>query len=249
MKKAILYSLSGVLLMIMTSCYRNSQSALIQAIQANDLSKVQRIIDQSSNNEKLLNTHKNGRSILHIAVLNCNLEIVQLLIDSGTKHYQSTTKQWYFMLGAVECKNLNLVDLLVNTGADPGFSGVLIACLGGNFELFEYYMKYGIDVNKPIEQSTILRAAVYGRNLEIVTSVLELGADVNQFDKFDGDYPIHAAVGTDFGEDMIPIIQLLLDYGADPYRVDRNGLNAFQSAKKFNGEASLKVMQDYLETE
>jgi uncharacterized protein len=75
----------------------------------------------------------------------------------------------------------------------------------------------GVDFQEPRFGNTLLMLAVQNQQYTSAKALLELGADPNKPDNYDGSSAIIDAVGTNsfFGDDT-KYIKLLLKYGADP---------------------------------
>ncbi|XP_033750497.1 ankyrin repeat, PH and SEC7 domain containing protein secG-like [Pecten maximus] len=104
--------------------------------------------------------------------------------------------------GAAEGGHIDMVNFLLDRGADPAESDALSgAALGGHIEIVKILLDKGADVNK----SDALSGAAGGGHIEIVKILLDKGADVNKA------YPLIQAASRGH-EDTV---RLLLRNGAD----------------------------------
>lgn len=89
-------------------------------------------------------------------------------------------------LGLATFRNrADVVRLLVSSGAsfesiDYSHNPLFIAAKNGNLEIFEYLLRNGAPSHTDSNaQSTLLHEAIYGGNMEIIRSVIQLGIDIN----------------------------------------------------------------------
>mmetsp|Transcript_34814 Transcript_34814/g.96160 ORF Transcript_34814/g.96160 Transcript_34814/m.96160 type:complete len:160 (-) Transcript_34814:97-576(-) len=84
---------------------------------------------------------------------------------------------------------------------------------------------------------TALSAAAYNNHKDVVSALLDAGADPNLSDD-DGDhYPLHWAKRTECAK-------LLIDAGANPSVRNRRGMTPLEVARQENNEAVAKVLKD-----
>ena len=110
--------------------------------------------------------------------------------------------------------------------------------LRGDLEGLERLIDNGLDVNKiegHFEGETLIYAAIYEADAKAAKLLLERGANPNVVDSSSSS-PLHTAVSEaivnyfHFEMDYIPVIEVLLDYGADPDIKNRFGESARQMA-------------------
>ncbi|XP_057329960.1 homeobox protein Wariai-like [Microplitis mediator] len=133
------------------------------------------------NNAKV-NSNCKVLSPLQIAAMNNNTIIFKMLLERGAK--------------------------ISNNNIHNNKSPIKLAVEHNNIEIAKLIVEHK-NFGKKYDRS-LLHAAVKNKNSAMVSLLLEIGADVNEYDE-DRSAPIHHAVMA-FNND---ILQLLLDYGAD----------------------------------
>jgi hypothetical protein len=117
--------------------------------------------------------------------------------------------------------------------AGPGSHGsdfMVQAAASGNQRLVTHFLREGYDVNYEDDGGTTsLSGAAVGGNKEMVGFLLSKGADVNRKSRLNDETPLMAASAMGKPE----TVNMLLDNGADPCAVDREGHNAAGLAKKY----------------
>jgi ankyrin repeat protein len=171
-----------------------------------------------------------GLSALHLAAREGDSESAKALLDGGADVNQVTEYGWTALLTAVNNRNYALASMLLDRGADPsiankgGWTPLYIATDNRNIEGGDY----------PVPKPDL-------DHLEIITKLLDKGADVNarvkedtltrtiftmQWFFEDGATAFaRAAQSSDTA-----LMTLLLKYGADPRTATRNGDTAMTLA-------------------
>lgn len=107
---------------------------------------------------------------------------------------------------------------IVNSQDELGFSVLHNLMCEEQFELLEYLIKKGADVNlKNKEGLSPIHLACYSENIRIL---LESGADIQSQDK-QGDTPLHSLVKE--GKEKIDVIEYLIKAGAKIDLKNKNG--------------------------
>ena len=107
---------------------------------------------------------------------------------------------------------------IVNSQDGLGFSALHNLMCEEQFELLEYLIKKGADVNlKNNEGLSPIHLACYSENIRIL---LESGADIQSQDK-QGDTPLHSLVKE--GKEKIDVIEYLIKAGAKIDLKNKNG--------------------------
>ena len=130
-----------------------------------------------------------------------------------------------------------------NAYSVDGFQPLGLASFFGHFDVVEYLLQSGAEVNslsKNSQQVMPLHSSVAGQHLEVSRILLEHGADVNakQADDFS---PLHEAVQNG----QVEMVQLLLLHGADRYAQKSDGETPVTMAdeKGFSEVAALLKME------
>ena len=161
---------------------------------------------------------------LDIAVSNKSFECVKMLLDVGANVDRCNSIDFYCSQDKTSDEGMDTIRLFLSQRKDftqntAGlFHLVQYAVQYGDVDFLQLFLEKGLDVNQVNSNNeTLLHvAAVRHRNitmlLEIVSLLLEAGADVNATD-IDGKSPLVMA----FGKPRF--VRLLWDYGAyiDPY--------------------------------
>lgn len=103
------------------------------------------------------------------------------------------------------------------------------AAVYNDLETIQQLIADGEDIEgKDSDGMTALQQAAFEGNVEAAKLLLKNQADVNTKDDWDAT-PIITAVYSESGSEM-EMVQLLLDYGADPTAVDADGMTAYDYA-------------------
>ncbi|KAL3462751.1 ankyrin repeat-containing domain protein [Aspergillus heterothallicus] len=183
-----------------------------------------------------------------------NLEMVRLFLAHGADvNAPPMSRNGRTALqGAAESGNLEVLFMILNAGAlvnasageDLGLTALQAACFRGHSLASGFLLAHGADVNappSPIQGLTSIQAAALSGDVKLINSLITLGADV--------DAPA-AAMGTtalvvSVRHKSLPILQLLLEHGADVNRpADCEFRTPFQEAVTALQEAASR---DWLE--
>jgi len=206
--------------------YLTGPSNLLDAIVSGSLDDVGRFLGPHANVE--YPTHRPpghwDRTPLDMACVMNKLEIVQLLLDHGA---------------TVHCRNL--------AGATPLHG----ACTKGFVQVVEALILHGADLEAEIgniKGFTPLWCAVFFTKLPVVLLLLKCGVDVN-ICLTSGTTPLmEACLKLDHrlqdAYDVIPMVRILIDFGADLAAQDAKGRTAYDIAKEKGNRAVITIMED-----
>ncbi|KAL5011367.1 hypothetical protein ScPMuIL_009918 [Solemya velum] len=174
----------------------------------------------------------NGRSVLHTAAHQGNLELVTMIlardfaVDIVDKSGQTSLNL------AARHGHSEVVCALLNAGAavdhtdNDGWTALRSAAWGGQTNVVSQLLESGAEIDlADTDQRTALRAAAWGGHEEIVIKLLQHGADVNKADN-EGRTALIAAAYMGHRE----IVEHLLNYKADVNHEDRDGRTALSVA-------------------
>ena len=152
---------------------------------------------------------------------------MQLLIDSGANvRYMSSHSFYLALIGASLCGHIDIAQLLLDNGAninmtdDRGDSALTLACEHGHVDIMHLLIDRGANVVRDRDLSLV--GACYLRGYDSAKTMLELGANPNSAVVWG--VPILSICCN--RPVVMEIIELLLEYGADPNRADDNGLTS-----------------------
>ncbi|KAK6172468.1 hypothetical protein SNE40_016108 [Patella caerulea] len=174
----------------------------------------------------------NGRTLLHTASHQGNLNLVKLLLVKGAC-VEAVDKTGQTALNLAARQGFEeIVDLLLKAEADvnhadnDGWTALRSTAWGGHTSVVSILLEAGAMVDHAdSDQRTALRAAAWGGHEEIVTQLLKHGADVNKADN-EGRTALIAAAYMGHVE----IVEHLLDYKADINHEDCDGRTALSVA-------------------
>ena len=175
---------------------------------------------------------------LHLAALNSDIEIVQMLLDRGANIYAKNIHGNTPLHNALKSMEAKIIGMLLNHGANidaankSGMTPLHLAITHNSKEITTLLLSRGANVNakgnnvRPSRRiaadtgtySTPLQLAVIRGNAEITELLLSKGADVN-VRRNDHITSLHLAT---LGGCM-KIVQHLLKHGADIYSASANG--------------------------
>ena len=184
------------------------------------------------------------KNAIYVASEKGHFDIVELLLEADPKA-ELNHPEFRPLYEACRKGNLEMAKVLVEHGAELqddmneyGSNVVMEASGSGNAELVEYLISKGADVNDENKHNPhALLIACWGRHLGVMEVLLKHGAYVDA-----------TQMGTDSTEDTslniacqrgdMEMIRLLLKYGADMNRYNRDGESPFITAYlQHNNEA------------
>jgi|GEM_PF-2061432 len=166
--------------------------------------------------------------------------------------YTTPLKKLTLLEIAITCKNTQVVDYLLQAGADVnqynknGQTPLYYAVNENAIDVIPQLLAAKADVNKQNKQinnktidsfgfGTPLRQAIINFKMEIISMLLAAGADVDQADKF-GETLLHILTAMRPGDsnNLVIIAQELVDAGANINAQDEYGNTPLHMASRFN---------------
>lgn len=194
--------------------YPELSDRLLAAVKANDVTTAQQLIQDGAN----INIKDKMRlSLLHHAVNNDNLPMVDLLVKAGIALNDEDIYRCTPLQLAVG-RSLPITEYLVRSGVavfQPNEQSTLLheAASANQVAIVEFLVDAGIPIDSlDYMNRTPLQQAIRYDRYEAVQWLLDHGADVNHRDREGSTALIMAAKKRN--KDLI---KLLLDYGADKY--------------------------------
>ncbi len=194
--------------------------------------------------------HDGGTTILTQAIHfgEAHINNIRTLIDGGENVNLLTDNKWSALMEAVSKKDKNIIQLLLENGADiniittHGDTGLMYLARDENdtSELIRLFIKSGADINKQNEfgHTPLFFAAEHGHKNNIQT-LLELGANP-KITENDGSTALMKAI---FAERPTEIIRILTKY-IDMNQVNRQGATALCVATANQQYETIKILVD-----
>ncbi|KAL8674291.1 MAG: hypothetical protein Q9168_001284 [Polycauliona sp. 1 TL-2023] len=201
----------------------NQRAGLLSAVRQGDDLLLEVALEEGANvNAKGVD----GNAPLHLAAMQGNPDIIQLLIDHQA--------------------DINLVASLRGTNHERKFNGQRTplhwACAFGHGSCVRLLVKNGADINaKNYSDRTPLQGAFTSSNWDIARFLLESGASVDLHDK-EGWTPLHEAAA---GKTQAEMLKLLLDKGSDmEAKTFESGATPLFLAAWNGRESTVKALMD-----
>jgi ankyrin repeat protein len=261
---------------------RMGETPLMAASRTGNLPTVEMLLEHGAEVDRA--ERERGQTALMWAAAQRHTDVVRLLIANGADVNARSTV-WYQLentagntnpsgnfrmahggstplLFAARNGHIETARVLLEAGAElqdtdaSGASVLVTATHSGHGALASFLLQQGADVNAAGAGYTALHAAVLRSQIDLVTELLERGADLNAAiehgsagRRFSADYSIrHQLIGMNalwlaakYGE--VEILQTLLDWGADPLFVSDSGVTLLQLAMGNSG-STLEFRRD-----
>lgn len=190
----------------------------------------------------------NGDTALHYSAEFGQPRVMKLLLDAGANpNLQDKWKQTPLIMCATE-KDWDGFSLLMEKKADVnlatphGGTALHYAAGHGDLSMVNNLIGHGANVNQPGEKlgsPPLITACRDWAHSYIVGPLLAAGADLNARDK-DGRTALHHAVCPLLN---IPLVELLLEKGANPALADNNGVTPITQARLLGFEEVARQME------
>ncbi len=184
-----------------------------------------------------------------IAAKNGNIEEVKELLANGVSvddtNYQGITP---LMLsssaGHVEIAKL-LIENKANLNAtdaipESGLSAIVFASTNGHLEIVNLLIANGVDVNMATLEGTPLIFAVKGNHTEVVKSLINAGANIDESDMISG----YTALMIAAKANDVDMVKLLVKSGADINIKSHEGDNAIYFARMDDNDELMAIFED-----
>lgn len=178
-----------------------------------------------------------GNTPLHVAATFGNLEMVQLLLDSGAEKHPRNSFGETALYHAAARAHRDIVNLLIDQ--EEAFSLILAAERNAKNTL-ERLLLAGADPNMTNSRGfTPLTAGAYKGHAGVVKLLLESGAQPNKAMKY-GDTPLHLAAK----KGHIGMAKMLIEKGAVPNLTNIVGRTPLHAAAMRDNRETVKLLMD-----
>lgn len=180
---------------------------------------------------------------LNLAVKNNHVSTVNFLIGEGADLNKIDSRRNYPLLVAIEGRNLKIIQILLNAGADINYKSGLMTPLMkvaemGTVEILDLFDKKKLKINLALSGSTALYVACSKNRSEIVERLLQMGADINISNPFHGS-PLMIAIKNQHYD---VAYRLLSEKSINVERVDEDKNTALMLAAKSNDERLVDLL-------
>ncbi len=189
MKKTLIGIMITTSLLFLTACNPASrlsaeelQTAIFVAAREDDLDAMKQYIEAGAD----INQASDGVTVLDVASLRGNLELVTLLLDSDAQFEVDTFH--HAITGSDD--DVNIVQIFIDHGADvngrddspPGHSPLMYAAEHGYLEVGKLLLEHGADLEQVDDYNdTALNVAAFFGQLEFVEMLVERGAKLDVY--------------------------------------------------------------------
>ena len=150
----------------------NRNCAICKAVELGNVEVVKLLIDAGADV-----TAKENYAIRE-AAWNGNVEIVKLLINAG-----ANARLYEAMASAVRANNLEIIKLLIESGADANNKKIIdVAIEQGRTEILKFFVDTQPNFKKENNLDNLLSDAVETHHYDTVKFLIEIGANVDQYD-------------------------------------------------------------------
>lgn len=221
------------------------KQAWVSAISNDSAEKLSEIFERHEPRSLLELTASNGKSALMVAAKTGHLELARVLVQAGADVNETTETQGTPFMFAVLGGHEDLARWLLRQGADintvgsNGWTALTIAAAKGNVHLLQWLIGQGADTQvRDVYRFTPLMRSVENGYVEAAAVLLSLvETNVDARDEYDNT-ALHHAVSK--GNEAM--VELLLEHGANPTLVNRDGISPMTLASTLIDKSQV-VMQ------
>ena len=198
----------------------NSSNCFLRAIELGDRLMVDLLL---RNGADINFQNKSGASALMIAAEKANYDLVIYLLKHGANPFlEDNNKVTALMLAAVRC-SICTVEIIVHI-------------------FYNFKDKLDVFINqKDKDETSALMLAASNLNLQSVKTLIEAGANINDYDD-DGMTPLILAAQYDDAE---KVLKYLLENGADINIKNNYGETALMKAKEWDNSGAIKILRRF----
>lgn len=228
---------------------------LFAAVEMNNIPLVRNFLNQGFNvNQR----NRNGETPLFIAIANGDLPMVNLLIEYGADVNAEDANQISILTSAVQMNRIDIVTRLLDSGAyvNTEYNPPLEAAVYNGYpEMTQFLIKNGADTSYDNDGDSLLHIVSrkpvawpdsnYEQTLLILLNYKSPYGNKLYIDPLDPDdnTPLSEAA---FYEN-IDLVQILLDYGADPDLIDWEQLQIKPEIREFIENYSFEYIKEPVE--
>ena len=172
-------------------------------------------------------------SMIDLAIASLDLDILQLLMESGVFHDRDEMRGWIYRLGS---------DSRVNSSNGKNASACISLLIRHGLQTNS--LDTGGDTGGNTLLMVVMRRVADEANYEIAKALLQHGVQVNAVNH-KGQTALMIAAGTK-NKSRVQCIQLLCDHGAAVDLKDEDGRNALRYAQKWGGSEGFKDVKRIL---
>jgi ankyrin repeat protein len=214
---------------------------------SNNIQAIRLAIANGSNVNKASKLSQPDIIPLCFACKNQNIELIQILLDSGADINIVDDEQLGTTPLIIACQqgNTDIVRLLLDSGAninldcELGFTPLTNACAYEQIEIVRLLVERGADVNLPcLEGENPLSVSIECENIEIIKILLKAPTiNINQIDDLDEPHLIKAVlVGSD------EIIEMLINSGANVNIANETNITPLMAGVEERNFSAVKIL-------
>lgn len=211
----------------------DGQTPIMAAIQNKDTTMVEWLLAQGA---RVSVRDDQGFTCVHGAILAGDDSLLRLLLKANADPNAAGGKNQEPLVLATTMGRLDLIKLLIEAGtdlsnkSDLGYRALRQAVFDGHLEIAKFFLEFGVEVNKENERIPLVFIAARNRALpEDWKQAMECGAEIKRVVN-------------------LPILELLLKYGADPLAVVEVGDMKLSTVNMVACSSTVEAMTLFLES-